>query len=122
MLTGEITKPEDIPEGDFRRMMPRFSKENFGTNLELVEDLKKIAKQKSCTPAQLAISWVQQLSHSVGTIVIPIPGATKKERVEENAKQVTLSSEDLAEINSILKKFEPQGSRYPAALMAHCDG
>jgi pyridoxine 4-dehydrogenase len=56
MLTGQIKKPEDIPEGDFRRSLPRFSKENFSKNLELVHKLEKFAKQKGCTPAQLAIS------------------------------------------------------------------
>jgi pyridoxine 4-dehydrogenase len=59
LYSGEFKKPEDIPEGDFRRMMPRFSKDNFGKNLELVEDLKKLADQKGCTPAQLALSWVR---------------------------------------------------------------
>jgi len=61
MLSGEITKPEDIPEGDMRRHMPRFSPENFENNIELVRELQKIAKQKGCTPAQLAISWVKHL-------------------------------------------------------------
>ena len=55
MLTGEIKKPEDIPEGDFRRNVPRFSAENFPTNLKLVAELQKLAKQKGCSPAQLAI-------------------------------------------------------------------
>lgn len=55
MLTGEIKSHDDIPEGDFRRSVPRFSKENFPINLKLVTELQKIAKQKGVSPAQLAI-------------------------------------------------------------------
>jgi len=121
-LTGDITKPEDIPEGDNRRLMPRFQKENFSNNMVLVEDIKKIAKEKSCTPAQLAISWLIQQSTGVGTTVIPIPGATKEGRVLENANLVTLSDKDLAEIDEILKGFEPVGTRYPAAMMWSLEG
>jgi len=55
MLTGEIKKPEDIPAGDFRHNVPRFSKENFPTNLKLVAELQTLAKAKGVSPAQLAI-------------------------------------------------------------------
>ena len=114
ILTGEIRKPEDIPEGDFRRNLPRFSQENFNHNLELVSELHKIAKQKGCTPAQLAISWTVQLSKKDGNPeIIPIPGATKEERVVENAKVIEFSNDDLGEIDAILKKFEVKGDRYP---------
>jgi pyridoxine 4-dehydrogenase len=123
MLTGEITKPEDIPEGDFRRMLPRFNKENFDHNLELVSELYKIAKQKGCTPAQLAINWVKQLSKKDGNPeIIPIPGATKEERVLENAKDITFSDDDLVEIDSILKRFEVKGDRYGGPAKAHMEG
>lgn len=123
MLTGEITKPDDIPDGDFRKMMPRFNKENFNHNLELVSELQKLAKQKGCTPAQLAINWVKQLSKTDGNPeIIPIPGATKEERVLENAKAITLSNDELAEIDSILKKFEVKGDRYGGAGKAHMEG
>lgn len=61
MLTGQIKSPDDIPEGDFRRTMPRFSKENFETNLELVRQVQELAKNKDCTPAQLAIACETQL-------------------------------------------------------------
>jgi pyridoxine 4-dehydrogenase len=123
MLTGEITKPEDILEGDFRRMLPRFDKENFNHNLELVSELQKLAKQKGCTPAQLAINWVKQLSKKDGNpVIIPIPGATKEERVLENGKDITLSNDELAEIDSILNRFEVKGDRYGGPAKLHMEG
>jgi pyridoxine 4-dehydrogenase len=123
MLTGEIKKPEDIPEGDFRRSIPRFSKENFPTNLELVQELEKFAKQKGCTPAQLAITWVKSLSKKDGNPeIIPIPGATTAERVTENSKNIALSSEEVAEIDSILKKFNVAGGRYGGHAVKFMEG
>ena len=123
MLTGEIKKPDDIPEGDFRRMLPRFNKENFNHNLELVSELEKSAKQKNCTPAQLAINWARQHSRKNGNPeIIPIPGATKEERVLENAKEITLSNDELVEIDSILKRFEVKGDRYGGQGKAHMEG
>jgi len=123
MLTGEIRKPEDIPEGDFRRMLPRFSKENFDHNLELVSELYKIANQKGCTPAQLAISWVRHLSKKDGNPeIIPIPGAATEKRVLENGKVVALSNDDLKEIDAILEKFEVKGDRYGGPAKAHMEG
>ena len=123
MLTGEIKKTEDIPEGDLRRSMPRFSKENFPTNIELVEELQKISKRKGCTPAQLAIAWIKSISNKDGNPeFIPIPGATTAERVAENSKDVSLSSEELAEIDAILKKFTVAGGRYGGPAVEHMEG
>lgn len=104
-------------------MMPRFSKENFGKNLELVNELQKIASKKNCTPAQLAISWVKNLSKQEGNPeIIPIPGASTEARVIENSKVITLSNEDLAEIQKILGTFEVQGGRYGGPQVAHLEG
>lgn len=112
-MTGQITKPEDIPEGDFRRTLPRFQEANFGTNLELVRELEKLAMNTGCTPAQLAISWVRGLSNRDGNPeIIPIPGSSTVQRVNENAKYVPLTKEVLAEIDSILQSFEVVGARY----------
>jgi pyridoxine 4-dehydrogenase len=123
MLSGQITKPEDIPEGDFRKALPRFSGENFEKNLELVRELEKIAKKLSCSPAQLAISWVKSLSKKDGNPeIIPIPGATSVERINENSKDVSLSKDDLAEIESILKSFSVAGGRYGGHQAAHIEG
>ena len=123
MLTGQITKPEDIPEGDFRKTVPRFQKENFGKNLELVRELEKIANKLGCTPAQLAISWVRSLSEKNGNPeIIPIPGSATVERVNENATYVPVSKEDLAEIESILQSFKVAGGRYGGHAAEFMDG
>lgn len=123
MLSGQIKSPKDIPEADFRRTIPRFNEENFPKNLELVRELEKIAKQKGCTPAQLAISWVRNLSGKNGNpVVIPIPGATSEERVAENAKEIALNDQDIAEIDSILKSFNVAGERYGGPALAHING
>lgn len=123
MLSGQITKPEDIPEGDFRKTIPRFSEENFPKNLELVRELEKMAKKKGCTPAQLAINWVRTQSKKNGNPeVIPIPGASSAERVAENAKAVSLSGDDVAQIDSILRSFTVVGGRYGAHAAVHIEG
>jgi pyridoxine 4-dehydrogenase len=112
-LSGQVKSLDDIPEGDFRRILPRFQPENFAKNLELVHELEKLAKDKGCTPAQLAISWVRSLSETEDRgVIIPIPGATTAERVRENAKHVTLTKEDLAAIGELLSKVEVVGGRY----------
>lgn len=122
-MSGQITKPEDIPEGDFRRTLPRFQGENFAKNLELVRELEKIAKKSGCTPAQLAINWVKSLSKKDGNPeIIPIPGASSAVRVVENTKDVTLSKADAAEIDTILKSFTVVGGRYGGHAAAHMEG
>ncbi|KAF4632547.1 hypothetical protein G7Y89_g5573 [Cudoniella acicularis] len=123
VLTGEIQKPEDIPEGDFRRMMPRFQAPLFEKNIVLVHKLQEIAKEKGYTPAQLAISWVVSLSKKNGNPeIIPIPGATKVDRIYENAKDVELSSEVAATIDSMLKEFEVVGPRYGGSYEEMLEG
>ena len=123
MLSGQITKPEDIPDGDFRKTIPRFQGENFAKNLKLVRELEKIARKSGCTPAQLAISWVKSLSEKDDNPrIIPIPGASSPARVEENAKDIRLSEEDAAEIDSILKSFTVVGGRYGGHAAAHIEG
>jgi len=139
-LTGELKSPDDIPEGDFRKTIPRFQPENFHVNLEIVDEVKKLAKQKGYTTPQIAINWVRCQSKKVslpmwfldlGTDthtlqngnpeIYPIPGATTEERVRENAKIVDLSDAEMAEFDAILKKFQVAGMRYPAYAMGHVD-
>ena len=113
-LTGRFRSPADIPSGDWRQNNPRFQGENFQQNLELVHRIEKIATQKRCTPAQLALAWL--LTH---LNVVPIPGSTHRSRVEENsaAVDVHLTSGDIAEIEEIAPKGIAAGMRYPAAGM-----
>ena len=118
MLTGQIRRYEDIPEGDMRQHMPRYSPENFPKNMELVAKLEAFADQKGCTPAQLALGWVHGLGKKSGNpVFVPIPGATTEARVKENMKVVDLSPQEEAEIDKILKSFVVQGTRYPEQMM-----
>ena len=119
MLTGEFKKFEDIPKDSLLLQLnfPRFSKENFDINLQLVEKVEEIAKKKGCTPAQLAINWTRALSKRPDMpTIIPIPGATTVARVEENSKAIDITDEEMAEIDAILAKFTPAGERYPDAI------
>lgn len=122
-LTGDIKKRSDIPEGDIRHRMPRFQDDVFDKNISWVEKLQKLAKKKNYTGAQLALAWVKGLSGAEGMpVIIPIPGATTKERVTENMKDVKLDKADMDEINEILEKTEVHGARYPAAFQHLLDG
>jgi pyridoxine 4-dehydrogenase len=123
ILTGEIKTFDDIPEGDFRKALPRFQPENFAENMKLVDEVKKLAKKKNCTNAQLAIGWVRTISKRPGMPeIIPIPGATTVERVKENSVEVLLDDEEMEEIDEILAKFEIKGGRYMAHAMQLAEG
>lgn len=119
-LTGAIKSPADIPEGDFRRHMPRFQPDVFPKNLELVSKMEGIAKEASCTPAQAAIAWVRALGRD-GLDVIPIPGAVSPSRVTENTQDVRLSPQQLAQVQTILSQVDIQGGRYGGFLAGLCD-
>ena len=112
-----MTSLDAVPEGNFRRLFPRFQPENFATNVKLVEQVVGLAKNKGCTPAQLAIAWTRSLSKKPGMpTVIPIPGTTTEARARENAVEVELTSKDLAAIDDILAEFAVIGDRYPAIV------
>ncbi|CAJ2512936.1 Uu.00g010550.m01.CDS01 [Anthostomella pinea] len=114
MLTGQFKSVDDIPQDSILKSWPRFQPGNFEINLQLVKQVEEMAKKKGCTPAQLAVNWTKALSRRPGMpIIIPIPGATTAARVEENAKDVDLSDEDMAEIDATLAKFTTAGARYP---------
>ncbi|KAJ8121826.1 hypothetical protein ONZ43_g1821 [Nemania bipapillata] len=113
-LTGEFKRPEDIPEDNHMKHMPRFQPGgNFENNIKLVHQVEELAKKKGCSPAQLAIGWLRGLNGRPGMpTIIPIPGATTAERVRENAKVVELTSEEMDAIDKILEGFKPLGRRY----------
>jgi len=108
-LTGQIKKPEDFAPDDYRRNSPQFQGENFKNNLDIVHKLEHIAKQKGCTPSQLALAWVL----SQGDHVIPIPGTKRVKYLEENigAVNVKVSAEEMKEINDLARHVK--GERYP---------
>jgi aryl-alcohol dehydrogenase-like predicted oxidoreductase len=107
-LTGQIKSPDDFPENDLRRRIPRFQGENFIGNLKLVEIIRQIAAEKNCTPAQMALAWVL----AQGEDVIPIPGTKRRKYLEENvgALNVTLDADDLKEINKVFPPDAAVGS------------
>jgi aryl-alcohol dehydrogenase-like predicted oxidoreductase len=109
-LTGQIKKFEDLPEDDYRRYYPRFQGDNFLKNVELVTLMEKMAERKGCTPAQLSLAWLL----AQGEQIVPIPGTKRLDRVQENigALQVTLTDNNLAEIESISPKGVAAGSRF----------
>jgi aryl-alcohol dehydrogenase-like predicted oxidoreductase len=109
-LTGQIRTPADFAEDDFRRNSPRFQGENFAKNLTLVEKVGALARQKGCTPGQLALAWVM----AQGPDVVPIPGTKRRRYLEENlgALEVRLTGEDLAGIEAVFPRGAVSGGRY----------
>ena len=116
-LTGQIKKPEDIKEGDWRLNHPRFQGETFQKNLALVRKVEALAREKHCRPGQLALAWLL----AQGEDVVPIPGTKRRPYLEENvgALDVHLTPEDLAEIDAV---GPASGSRYSAAGMKTVNG
>jgi aryl-alcohol dehydrogenase-like predicted oxidoreductase len=114
-LTGRFKSPDDLPAGDFRRNNPRFAGANFAKNLDVVAKIGEIAKEKGCTPAQLALAWLL----AQGDDIVPIPGTTRRARLEENAGavDVALTDADLARIEAVAPVGFAAGARYDEAGM-----
>jgi aryl-alcohol dehydrogenase-like predicted oxidoreductase len=113
-LTGQIKRFEDLAPDDTRRNMPRFQGENFQRNLDLVARVEEIAREKGCTPAQLALAWV--LAHRD---VVPIPGTKRRKYLEEDfgALDVHLTSDDMRRLDDVAPPGVASGDRYAAAGM-----
>ncbi len=113
-LTGKIDESTTFAEGDFRKIVPRFTPENRKANQAVVDLLTRIANEKDATPAQIALAWL--LSRKPW--VVPIPGTTKLDRLEENlgAAKLELSTDDLREIEDAAGNITVQGARYPEHL------
>jgi aryl-alcohol dehydrogenase-like predicted oxidoreductase len=118
-ITGQFKKFEDLPADDFRRLMPRFQGENFQKNLDLVAKIEEIAREKGCTPAQLALAWVL----AQGEDIAPIPGTKRRKYLEQNleAINIRLTQQDLARIDEVAPKGVAAGDRYSALAMATLD-
>ncbi len=110
-LTGRFQSPEDLPENDWRRHNPRFQGENFQKNLDLVEEVERLAADKGVTPAQLALAWVLHQ----GDDIVPIPGTTNPDHLDDNigALNVSLSDDELERIDEIAPQGVAAGDRYP---------
>ena len=109
-LTGQIASPDDLAEDDWRRNNPRFQGENFQKNLDLVNAIQNMAKDKGVAPAQLALAWVL----AQGNDIVTIPGTKRQRYLEENAASTTieLSESDLAQLDEIAPVGVAAGTRY----------
>lgn len=112
-LTGKIDEKTSFDATDFRNTVPRFSEENRKANQAFVELLGRIAERKEATPAQIALAWLLAQK----PWIVPIPGTTKIHRLEENlgATSVTLTEDDLREIESGTSQIDAHGARYSEA-------
>jgi aryl-alcohol dehydrogenase-like predicted oxidoreductase len=119
-LTGSLKSPDDLAPNDWRRLNPRFQGENFERNLELVEELERMAEDKGTTAAQLALAWLL----TRGKHVVPIPGSRRIERLEENtaAADIELSDNELHRLEVIAPFGAAAGTRYPEPMMAALNG
>lgn len=113
-LSGDIKSQDDFPENDFRRSIPRFQGEQFYKNIELVKAIKELAETKHITASQLAIAWI------VSKGFVPIPGTKRRNYIEENiaAATVSLTAEELAQLEAIVPLGVSTGDRYDAVGMA----
>jgi aryl-alcohol dehydrogenase-like predicted oxidoreductase len=114
-LTGRWRKPEDLPQDDWRRNQPRFQGENFQKNLEVVDRVNEIAREKKVKPSQLALAWVL----AQGQDIVPIPGTAKRAHLEDNAAaaEIAFTKEELARIDAAAPKGATAGTRYPEQAM-----
>jgi aryl-alcohol dehydrogenase-like predicted oxidoreductase len=114
-IAGRFKSIDDLAPDDWRRNNPRFQGENFAKNLALVDHVKALAEERDCTPAQLALAWLLNGHDNV----IPIPGTSSRQRLEENiaALDIELDDEDLEKIEEIAPRGAAAGKRYdPSAL------
>jgi aryl-alcohol dehydrogenase-like predicted oxidoreductase len=119
-LTGQIKKFEDLAADDYRRESPRFQGENFAKNLALVARVGEIAKEKSCTPSQLALAWVL----AQGQDIVPIPGTKRRTYLDENiaALDIKLTPEDLGRLAELMPRGAAAGERYSEVMMRSVTG
>ena len=107
-ISGEIKSPDDFPENDFRRGIPKFQGEQFYKNIELLNEINKLAAEKNVTPSQLAIAW------TVNKGFVPIPGTKRVKYAEQNiaAAAIALTTQDAQRLESIIPLGTATGNRY----------
>jgi aryl-alcohol dehydrogenase-like predicted oxidoreductase len=115
-LTGEIRRPEDFPDDDYRRFHPRFTGENFDRNIALVDQIERLARHKGVTATQLALAWVL----AQGDDIVPIPGTKRRTYLDQNiaATRIELTQDKLDALDAILPPGAAGGDRYHAQGMA----
>jgi len=119
LISGHWSKGRPVASGDFRGHSPRFTGENLDRNLALVEALRNVANEKGTSVAPIAIAWVL----SRGADIVPLIGARRRDRLTEALRSldVTLTPDDLAQIERAIPAGAAAGDRYAAAQMAHLD-
>jgi aryl-alcohol dehydrogenase-like predicted oxidoreductase len=120
LLTGQIKRFEDLAPDDWRRLSPRFQGENLQKNLDLVQRVHEVAREKGCTASQLALAWVL----AQGKDVVPIFGTKRRTYLAENldSAKLSLTSDELRRIDEVAPKGVAVGNRYPAGAMALING
>ncbi len=115
-LTGAMGRDTVLPDNDFRRQLPRFTAQAMAHNQALVDLLRRIAAEKSATPAQIALAWILARR----PWIVPIPGTTKPQRLRENlgAVELTLNGDELAWIDRAAAAIPIEGARYPEVMQA----
>jgi aryl-alcohol dehydrogenase-like predicted oxidoreductase len=118
-LTGKVRDVSKLEEKDLRRNMPRFQEPHFSANLKLLSEFSVIARECDCTMAQLALAWLLARDDKI----IPIPGTTKLDHLEENAgaANVRLSAQILARLDALINAKTVSGARYNATTQAEID-
>ncbi|MBU8977884.1 aldo/keto reductase [Lysobacter sp. MMG2] len=116
-LTGAIQHANELADSDWRRQNPRFQDGNIDRNQLLVQAVSELARERECTPAQLALAW---LLHR-GPDIVPIPGTRRITRLDENAAatRIDLTLAEQRRLDDVLASHEIAGTRYPAAGMAN---
>jgi aryl-alcohol dehydrogenase-like predicted oxidoreductase len=112
LLTGQIQSFDDLPEDDMRRMIPRYSRENFPKILDLVAKMGAVARKHRCTTGQLGLAWLL----AQGPDIIPIPGTRTIKYLEENtsAMDIELAEEDVKELRRYAEETQLTGDQYPS--------
>lgn len=116
-LSGQIRSVDDLPENDFRRGIPRFQEQYFHKNIELVEAIEELAREKNITSSQLALAWI------ISKGIVPIPGTKRRKYVEQNIEAVTieLTETELAKLESIVPLGTDTGDTYDEFGMSLLD-
>ncbi|KAL5357034.1 NADP-dependent oxidoreductase domain-containing protein [Aspergillus floccosus] len=114
VLAGAFTSASEIPDGDFRKILPKFQDDAMKQNIKLVDEVRNLAARKGVAPVQIALAWILTLSGRPGMpTILPIPGGTTSDKVTQNLQGVPrLTDDEMAEIDAILDKNEVVGARY----------
>ena len=116
-LTGTVDTTTTFTDGDIRNRIPRFAEDNLAANVALVEHVAKLARRKNVTSGQIALAWLLAQE----PWIVPIPGTRRTSRIQENAEstQVTLSTDELADLNTLAQRIGVHGNRYDETHMGY---